>query len=293
MAENSKIEWCNHTFNPWIGCQKVSAACDFCYAEALMDTRLGRAKWGPGQARVRTSEANWKLPYKWDREAAKTGKQVRVFCASLADVFDNAVPGEWRADLWQVIDDTPNLIWLLLTKRPENIRKQVPFHEWQPNVWLGTTAEDQPNYNRRWPHLVGENCSRRFVSYEPALGPLDIGGFDVKPHWLICGGESGPYARPMHPQWARDIRDQCAGAGVAYFHKQNGEWIETDGPRCRRIWQDQHPTDSWMTLHGELHPRSQETNRRFGVYGTSIVRCVGKKTAGRLLDGREWNEMPT
>ena len=126
MGENSKIEWCNHTFNPWIGCQKVSPGCDHCYAEAMMDHRYGRVKWGPHGERKRTSPANWKNPLRWAKQA--NGRRPRVFCASLADWLDNRVPRDWRSDLGRLIEATPELDWLLLTKRPENHEKLAPWH---------------------------------------------------------------------------------------------------------------------------------------------------------------------
>lgn len=224
MAENSKIEWTDHTFNPWIGCQKVSPGCDHCYAEALMDKRYGKVQWGPHGERKRTSEANWKLPLRWARQA--NGRRPRVFCASLADVFDNQVPPDWRSDLFALIEDTPELDWLLLTKRPENIRKMI-WPKWDAglprNIWLGTTAEDQDHYRRRWRLLCKVPAACHFISYEPAIGPLMPDILDVVPelpNWIICGGESGHGARMMDPQWARDLRDECAMRDIAFFMKQ-------------------------------------------------------------------------
>lgn len=218
MAENSKIEWTDHTFNPWVGCQKVSAGCDHCYAEAMMDHRYGRVKWGPHGERQRTSDANWKKPLQWAKAAGKN--RPRVFCASLADVFDNQVPGMWRDDLWSVIDATPQMDWLLLTKRPENIASMLPA-DWgcgRNNVWLGTTCEDQKAFDRRWPILRETNAVVKFISYEPAIGPLRLG--DARPSWIICGGESGSGARLMQPQWAYDLKAECEVGGVPFFMKQ-------------------------------------------------------------------------
>ena len=218
MAENSKIEWTDHTFNPWIGCQKVSPGCDRCYAEAMMDHRYGRVQWGPHGERVRTSAANWRKPRQWAKAA--NGVRPRVFCASLADVFDNRAPAGARDDLFDLIRCTPQLDWLLLTKRPENIAKMLPA-DWGSgwsNVWLGTTCEDQAHFDRRWPILGAVPAVVHFVSYEPALGPLRIGA--ARPSWIICGGESGAGARYMEPDWARSLRDECAGEGVAFFFKQ-------------------------------------------------------------------------
>lgn len=236
MGENSKIEWCDHTFNPWIGCQKVSPGCDNCYAEAMMDFRWGKVKWGPGERRKRTSPANWRKPLAWARDA--NGTRPRVFCASLADWLDNQVPQQWRIDLAWLIHKTPQLDWLLLTKRIENFSRlspwplpdtfygQIPF---PLNVWLGVTAEDQLHYDKRWAILERIPATVRFVSYEPALGPLHINEWDGTwpdetfaqlPDWIICGGESGPRARMMNPDWARVVLDDCASAAVPFFMKQ-------------------------------------------------------------------------
>lgn len=227
MAENSKIEWTDHTFNPWIGCQKVSPGCDHCYAESL-SKRYGWVEWGPHGERKRTSAANWKKPRQWAKAARGAERRPRVFCASLADVFDNQAPTEWRKDLFDLIAATPELDWLLLTKRPENLARMFPTGLWM-NVWLGTTCEDQERYDRRWPLLAAQrNVPVRFISYEPAIGPLRIQSmalvldYPVKmfPDWIICGGESGPGARMMQPQWASDIKADCELVGVNFFMKQ-------------------------------------------------------------------------
>lgn len=219
MAENSKIEWTDHTFNPWVGCQKVSPGCDHCYAETLMDHRYGRVQWGPHGERKRTSVANWRKPLQWAKAARGTGQRPKVFCASLADVFDNQAPEGARDDLWNLISKTPELDWLLLTKRPENIAKMLPVLGHWPNVWLGTTAEDQPHYDRRWPILAAVPAAKRFISYEPALGPLTL-SWPHYPDWIICGGESGKDARLMDLAWARSLRDECNRLDIAYFFKQ-------------------------------------------------------------------------
>lgn len=234
MAEKTEIAWCDSTFNPWIGCQKVSPGCDNCYAETLMDTRYHRVKWGPHGERKRTSEANWKLPLRWARKAREaiedfeTGiltlrpARPRVFCASLADVFDNQAPEQWRADLWALIDATPELDWLLLTKRPENIERMLGLWEMgiPRNVWLGTTAEDQANYDRRWPILRRVPAAVKFISYEPAIGQLRLFGDAPFPDWFICGGESGPGHRDMDPDWTRWVKHVCEYHGIPFFMKQ-------------------------------------------------------------------------
>lgn len=223
MGENSKIEWTTHTFNPWVGCQKVSPGCDNCYAEGWAK-RSGLVEWGPHGERRRTSDANWRKPLQWAKAARLDAARYigptprpRVFCASLADVFDNKVQTKWRSDLFDLIATTPELDWLLLTKRPENVARMFPTGEWK-NIWLGVTAEDQHHFDRRYPLIREARTAVRFVSYEPALGPISL--LWGKPDWLICGGESGHGARMMDPAWARTVRDQCAASGIAFFMKQ-------------------------------------------------------------------------
>lgn len=218
MAENSKIEWTDHTFNAWVGCTKVSAACDHCYAESWAK-RSGSPELWQGERR-RTSVANWRKPLAWNAKAAKLGIRYRVFCCSLADVFDNQAPVEWRDDLWVLIRQTPSLDWLLLTKRPQNIARMLPkdWGQGYPNVWLGTTVEDQPEAERRIKYLINVPASIRFLSCEPLLGRIFVPRYGV--HWIICGGESGGSARMMEPSWARDMRDQCAANDIPFFMKQ-------------------------------------------------------------------------
>ncbi len=223
MAENTKIEWADHTFNPWIGCTKVSPACDNCYAESLMDKRYGRAKWGPGEPRVRTGAQNWRQPIRWNLSAAAGGTRPFVFCASLADVFDNEVTPSLRADLFRLIDGTPNLVWLLLTKRIGNVNRMVTEMGGLPrNVAIGATMATQAEYDRDARKLfeVKEELSPLFTfgSFEPLLEQVFIDGF--APDWIIVGGESGPNARPMENEWAQSIVDQCAAADVPCFVKQ-------------------------------------------------------------------------
>ena len=225
MAEKTKIEWTDHTFNPWIGCQKVSTGCDLCYAEASMDHRFGRVLWGAHGQRVRTSERNWKTPLRWAKAAKLNATRPKVFCASLADIWDNKAPDEWRADLFRLIDLTPQLDWLLLTKRPENVEKMLPtaiagLKAWPwSNVWLGVTCENQEQYTRRWPILRKVPAVLHFVSYEPALGPLAL-PLGRLPDWIICGGESGSGARFMNPEWAQNLLKQCRRREIAFFMKQ-------------------------------------------------------------------------
>jgi protein gp37 len=228
MGRNSKIEWTEHTFNPWYGCTNVSPGCDHCYAEAWVK-RSGLVKWG-NNPRRRTTEAYWKEPFKWNAEARsfkrEHGHRPRVFCASLADAFDNQVNPTWREDLFAMIRQCRRLDWLLLTKRPQNITKMLPA-DWDDgyhNVWLGVTAEDQPRFDQRWKILQTIPAVITFISYEPALGSLTLPKNGPLPDWLISGGESGGRARPIDPQWVRTIIADCRRKGVAVFHKQWGKY---------------------------------------------------------------------
>lgn len=321
MAENSKIEWTTHTFNPWRGCTKVSEGCTNCYADTMSKRNpKSLGIWGPNGTRVVASETMWREPMKWNNQADAAGERHRVFCASLADVFENwkgnvvasngnpfwwcygslsnspipsiglgngcrmATLADIRKRLFQLIDDTPKLDWLLLTKRPENIAKMMPSHVTQyipeagemsyregvrPNVWLGTSVENQATADERIPHLLRVPAAVRFLSMEPLLGPISLGqiprvvsslSYDpeddwtfydncltgMKMHkqggwsddkfklqWVIIGGESGHGARPMQIEWARDLVRQCKAARVACFVKQLGAKPEMTVTRRR------------------------------------------------------------
>ena len=178
MAENTAIEWTDHTFNPWEGCQKVAPECDNCYAETWNERFHGGENWGPKAPRRRTSAQNWNKPRRWNREAeafhTTHGRRQRVFCASLADVFDNAVDPAWRADLFDLIRATPNLDWLLLTKRPQNMVRMLPddWGDGWAHVWLGTSAGSQKTADTNIPALLATPAAVRFVSAEPMLGPV-------------------------------------------------------------------------------------------------------------------------
>lgn len=243
MGKNSAIEWTDHSWNPWLGCSKVSAGCAACYAEALMDKRLGRVVWGPTGTRQRTSAAYWRQPLLWNREADERGVRAKVFCASLADVFEDRSELEpWREDFWNLIDETPRLDWLLLTKRPRNIYRMLPdrwiFGGLPRHIWLGVSAEDQNTLDERWAILDGmtHHLAPRilFLSLEPLLEPvnmetvlteIDCGDEETNcwtrmPDWVIIGSESGSGARPMREEWVRRIIQQCQMANVPVFYKQ-------------------------------------------------------------------------
>lgn len=296
--ENSEISWTDHTHNYWVGCTKVSPACHRCYAESWAK-RSGIVKWGKGEPRRLTSESNRREPLKWNKKAAAEGRRARVFCSSLADVFDAEVPTEWRAGLWGLIRETPSLDWLLLTKRPENIPGMIPsdWGDGWANVWLGATVENQAMADQRIPLLLQIPAVVRFLSCEPLLGPVNLGLLgilpkDVEPafrpvpsrlHWVIVGGESGHGARPMAPDWARSIRDQCLEASVAFHFKQYGEWAPLETPAVRQIPMGYFEARDKGLVHNWDGKEILSTN-------CSIK--VGKKASGRLLDGREWNEYP-
>lgn len=358
MSENTKIEWCDHTFNPWIGCTKVGPGCDNCYAEADFGHRRKVVRWGAGQPRKRTAPSTWAQPIRWNdhefvaceacghrgtpvrvgtngngRACAKCDLECvrevrpRVFCASLADVFDNEVPAHWRIDLLELIAKTPNIDWLLLTKRIGNAHGMLneaarnlvgglptwwSADAW-PNVWLGATIVNQEEADRDIPKLLAVPAAKRFLSMEPLLGPvnlerpmpgpdMDQGGGQMicQPwliqsgiDWVIVGGESGPGARPMHPDWARSLRDQCQAAGVPFLFKQWGEW----GP-------------TWFEAHNYLGPLApSDPSGVSAIAGTRLivgryedgrayediwpVIKAGKKAAGRRLDGITHDGVPT
>lgn len=259
MGENSAIEWTDHTFNPWVGCTKVSPGCDHCYAEKWAK-RSGLVTWG--EDRRRTSIANWLKPLKWNA-AATNGARPRVFCASLGDVFDNEVPLEWRTALFRLIHDTPNLDWLLLTKRIGNVERALTVlgEQLPPNVWLGITVVNQDEADRDIPKLLRVPAAVRFLSCEPLLSHilLDhdwltseyfthsedcdddlcalngdeyscVGKVVNQPaiDWVICGGESGSKARPMDPEWAQKLKEDCEAHSVPFFMKQGSQANWTD-----------------------------------------------------------------
>lgn len=315
--ENSKIEWTDHTFNPWQGCMKVSPACANCYAESHVHRFHPTFKtWGPNSTRIIATEKQWNNPLKWNKSCQRKGIKQKVFCASLADVFEsNNQVTEARQRLFELIQLTPNLIWLLLTKRPQNILSLIPDH-WlkgglPTNVWFGTTAEDQQYADERIPELLHATQSMgeyrhkpvAFLSCEPLLGPINLGQSVRKYtfatssnlaaassglygnyiNWVIAGGESGPNARMSKLKWFRSLRDECKEAGVPFLFKQWGCIApigQFDSVNCGMV--------------GVLTDDDVDNNlsgfNRFSE--RTYFRLSNKQRTGRLLDGVEHNECP-
>ena len=353
MAENSKIEWTDHTINFWWGCTKVSPACANCYAEGQA-ARFFPGHWGPDASRRTRVDAARHEALRYEHQAAKLGRRFRVFTNSMSDFFEDRPDlTEARQEALDIIMSTPHLDWLILTKRPEKIQPLLAqaqrraiggdmgfaytapgtnaLSEWlgwwlsgkpPANVWLGTTVEDQERAEERIPALVKVPAALHFLSCEPLLGPVDLESFSVQAihpdnegygvpaikgvDWVICGGESGPHARPMHPDWARGLRDQCADAGVPFLFKQWGGWgasaehMATGEPRFRVFESFDHwvnKASSWMSK-GDLLLDSRGMvmhcgyDIKHGKGPFTALRKVGKKAAGRFLDGMEHNGYP-
>jgi protein gp37 len=336
MAEESKISWTHGTFNPWWGCTKVSPACDACYAERDSQ-RFAPGLWGKAAPRRFFGDKHWNEPLRWNAKAQREGRPFRVFCASMADVFEDRRDLDApRERLWDLIERTPFLTWLILTKRADLMTRLAPERwaaAWPTNVWAMTTVEDQKRADQRIPHLLKVPAVVRGLSVEPIVGPVDLTrylnprwacsgcgyrtnenvgrcygycqdssgkscdavacpgcrkfhywtGSVSRIHWVITGGESGPTSRPMHPDWARKLRDDSIAAGAAFHIKQWGEWApdyyaaHVEEPRLVG-------NDCWWNLAGG-----------HGFHGERVVRMirVGKKMAVRTLDGRIWDEYPT
>lgn len=301
MATNSKIEWTTHTWNPWRGCHKVSQGCKNCYM-FREQTRYGR---NPNTV-VKAAPGTFNAPLKW-------GEPAKVFTCSWSDWFIEEAD-QWRDEAWQIIEQTPHLTYQILTKRPERIEACLP-ERWlwsniPKNIWFGISAENQDALQERWPIVQGFahtwNPAVIFLSLEPLLGPIELNDclleidlwdedhmWWTRPvDWVIVGGESGPGARPMHPQWARDIRDQCQQAGVAFFFKQWGEWVPIYGDEL----------DEYGCYSGKEETQLIWGRKECGYYCDEVVghvdhnswpmKRVGKKAAGRLLDGQEWSQFP-
>ena len=290
MSDTTHISWADRTWSPWTGCTKISPACDGCYAAHLMDTRMGRVEWGePGGGegtRDLMSESYWRKPLAWNRHAAKTGERCWVF-PSLCDPFDTAVSPQWRRRFVDLMAATPNILWLLLTKRIGNVRRLTDPGRGEeplpPNHALMATIANQSEADRDMRKLIeaGHATDPRFigVSGEPMLGHLDLSMWLPEIDWVICGGETdqGTHkARPSHPDWFRSLRDQCAAADAAFHFKQWGEW---------------HPRGQTLA-DGNVNAMDKGMDPDRWCDEGCMVR-VGKRAAGRLLDGIEHNGFPT
>lgn len=338
MAEKSTIEWTDATWNPITGCTLMSEGCRHCYAATLAATRLKNHPSRSGLARINAAgEAKFtgevRLNEGWLDQPLRWKRPRRIFVCAHGDLFHEAVPDEWIDRVFAVMALAPRHTFQVLTKRPERASEYMSdparrlsaasvaacMHAtgaWSfpddisllwplPNVWLGTSIEDQATADARIPHLLATPAAVRFVSAEPLLGPVSLDDMcdGVKfvdalrgnwwhdsepPHiesgkprldWVIVGGESGKHARPMHPDWARSLRDQCVAAGVPFFFKQWGEWSPYD------IDDHGFDTERLRTRHVKSHAGEHSG-------AENLMVSLGKTRAGRLLDGREWSEFP-
>ena len=353
MAEDSKIEWTDATWNPATGCTKVSEACTHCYIDRTPPFRMAHRKFVAGHVPIELHPDRIDKPLNWK-------KPRKIFVNSLSDLFHADIPDQYIVDVFATMYEAQWHTFQVLTKRPERMRSLLsnPRFPWAvgcrawdrlrklsaekaelvtrediigdvmqlwplENVWIGVTAENQKRADERIPLLLQTPAATRFISAEPLLGPLsfrwaawqDLSRDHATDHldglrrldWVIVGGESGQHARPMHPQWARDIRDQCVDAGVPFFFKQWGEWgthSTLNGlPHFRQFTghiQWVHKAQTWVQGGVCLDSLGRECSlgvhfaraRDEGTFPVTIMDRVGKKAAGRLLDGREWNEFP-
>lgn len=288
MSNYSKIEWCDSTWNIVTGCTKVSEGCRNCYAEGIAHRFWGERKFTD----VQTHPDRLDAPLHWK-------KPRRVFVNSMSDLFHKDVPFEFVDQVFATMAWMQEHTFMVLTKRAD--RMEEFFNEAGnpsrrhilPNVWLGVSVENQQAADERIPLLLKTPAAVRFVSVEPMLRPVDITSYlnslyiignvpentiyEPPLDWVICGGETGPNARPMHPDWARSLRDQCQAAGVPFFFKHWGEFISRD---------------QWISSGRGLSCIPEKVYFNDKPMGEQHIYRVGKKLAGRLLDGREWNEYP-
>lgn len=330
MADGSHIEWTDATWQPITGCSVVSPGCTNCYAMRLAGTRL-RHHWSR-QGLTQDSKAGpvWtgevRINERWLEQPLRWRRPRRIFTCAHGDLFHEAVPDEWIDRVFAVMQRASRHTFQILTKRAKRMRDytnalypEADSEKWfargfvSPlgsrrhasqsfrNVWLGVSVEDQARADERIPELLATPAAVRFISAEPLLGPIDISPWidpaiehplidDPRIVWVIVGGESGPGARPMHPDWARSLRDQCQAAGVAYFFKQHGEWIDADARRAHGFYERLDHPMTWSEA-GAL-AREQGVPCEHQSDGSTLMR-VGKRAAGRQLDGREWSEFPT
>ena len=268
----TKIEWADMVWNPVTGCTKISDGCANCYAERM----VRRLQKMPGSAEKYRD--GFKVRCHPEELEHKFGKKPkRIFVPSMGDLFHNEVSDKFIVDVVDVMKQNPQHTFAVLTKRPERAEKIAGIVMFPPNMWLGVKVENSDNLHRletlRW-----TPCALRFVSIEPMIGPLS----DVTwlPDWVIVGGESGPGARPMHPDWVREIRNRCFIHSIPFFFKQWGVWA---------------PEGQWQSYNGSVYGWRNATAQTMDIKHNDKVESffrVGKKNAGRLLDGSTWEQVP-
>ncbi len=314
MGKDSGIEWTEHTFNPWWGCTKVSRGCTYCYAETWAN-RMQAGHWGPEAPRRFFRPKHFSGPIRWNRKAAEAGRFDRVMCGSMCDIFEihgneetNARMDEMRRRIWDIIPMTENLIWILVTKRPKNIMRLVPWdwrQDFPPNVWVMVTMEDQEAARNRINWVENIPAVVRAVSAEPLVGPIDprvfrcgrcqgsgllstgralrglspcpcCGGNGVSVNWIVAGGETGRQARPMDPAWVEDLRDFSLAYDIPFFFKQWGEWA---------------PANPKLINSRGIYIGDSSRTLRHNEDAALMVRR-GKKKTGKAFEGREWTQTP-
>lgn len=314
MSDGSKIEWTEATWNPTVGCTKVSPGCDNCYAERIVNRFKGKGAFDV----VVRDESKLFLPFKWR-------KPRRIFVNSMSDLFHEDIPDSFIANVFSVMARTPQHTYQILTKRHGRMRSLLNRQSFRDNtlslaadagwpmanVWLGVSVEDQKWADIRIPALLDSPAAVRWLSCEPLLGPVDLlpylhhqcdcdppghrreSEYGPRPDWIVVGGESGPGARPMHPAWARSLRDQCTAVGVPFFFKQWGAWQDgSHDPRTQR------GADHVVLLDGRHVEFSAYADSDLVKgdpalrYDACIMSRVGKATAGRVLGDRTWDEYP-
>lgn len=325
MGQNSKIEWTDHTWNPWEGCTKVSPGCTHCYAESRAN-RYGTVKWGKGEPRRRTSAANWKKPLQWNTEAQASGVQALVFCASLADVFDPEVHQEWRNDLWEVVRSTPWLRWLILSKRfgklsKADIMAMLPQDWWEgyANVVLGATVENQHYADIRVPALLDIPSAFYFLSCEPLLDAVDLTSLPAnletlsgkQPEWDYFNALTGRTHDSQADEYGADQEFRkidwviCGGESGAGSRAMHPKWARSLRDQCitsdvaflfkqwgEWVAEEQSPLDICLPGQSFAIFAQQESNGDWTAGDQTAFYKVGKKKSGRLLDGEEWNQYP-
>lgn len=289
MGEKTRIEWADHSWNGWIGCQKIGPGCDICYAENVARARLG-VEWGPHAKRRRTADSTWRLPYRWDRRARAAGVPEGVFFGSLCDWADKAVPVAWQQGAGKVIHETPHLIWLLLTKRISLAAAtlEIMFPGGVPsNVRIGSTIVTQKEAERDLPVLTALKKSHDlrgiFISGEPLLEKLWLKEMLDDIDWVIGGGEtggggkSGRISRPMLLDAIRGLRDQCLESRTPFLMKQWGDW---------------HPWGQTLANGSTNLVSKGKRSGQFLQEGGEIYVRLGKARTGRMLDGVIWDQRP-